>query len=156
MKIRAATSKDIDAISRLNDQIADYHHENEPDIFLPSNPANRDFLTKVFENPEIHFMVAEELDQIVGFVSTNVTCNTETPFLTNAPICRIKTIVVDENHRSAGVGAALAEAVQGWAREKGAREIRLEVMEFNRRALSFYERLGYTTQSRIMALKLAD
>ncbi len=40
--------------------------------------------------------------------------------------------------------------VEQWARESGASQVRLEVMEFNRDAQQFYDRLGFVPNSRLM------
>jgi ribosomal protein S18 acetylase RimI-like enzyme len=54
----------------------------------------------------------------------------------------IKWIVVAPAQRSSGIGAALVEFAENLFRP-GARHIFLCVSSFNRRARSFYERLGY-------------
>jgi GNAT superfamily N-acetyltransferase len=40
--------------------------------------------------------------------------------------------------------------VEGWAKERGASEIRLETWEFPDGPLSFYEQMGYQTLKRTM------
>ena len=51
--------------------------------------------------------------------------------------------VVDEAARSRGIGAALLEAVESRARERGCAEIRVQSNVLRERAHSFYERNGY-------------
>lgn len=43
-----------------------------------------------------------------------------------------------------------------WAQARGAIELRLEVMEFNQQAQSFYESLGMETQSRTMSMRFEE
>ena len=52
---------------------------------------------------------------------------------------------VDPSLRGSGVADALAGSVIAWARERGAREVVLDVGEHNERARGFYERLGFLT-----------
>jgi GNAT superfamily N-acetyltransferase len=52
-------------------------------------------------------------------------------------------LVVREEARGAGVGRALMEAAEDWARELGVPEIRLRSNVVRRRAHSFFERRGY-------------
>jgi GNAT superfamily N-acetyltransferase len=54
-------------------------------------------------------------------------------------------LVVDEAARSRGIGAALLEAVEARARERGCAEIRVQSNVLRERAHSFYERNGYRT-----------
>jgi ribosomal protein S18 acetylase RimI-like enzyme len=50
---------------------------------------------------------------------------------------------VEPRVRRRGLGGALVEAVCGWAADKGAGAIELEVRTGNVAALSFYERCGF-------------
>ena len=51
--------------------------------------------------------------------------------------------VVDDERRQ-GIGIALLERFEGWCRDQGADEIRLEVAEGNDLGLSFWHKSGYT------------
>jgi len=156
VNIRPANHKDLNELDRLNIQIAKYHHDRAPTVFMAPGSRDREFLAKNLEGSDIQYWVAEKDGRLIGFVTANIHRNTEIPFLTSAPICWIKTIVVDEANRTSGVGKALVDAVATWAKQQGSHEIRLQVMEFNACAQAFYERLGYTTLSRTMSLDLCD
>lgn len=54
-------------------------------------------------------------------------------------------MVVDEEHRSAGIGEALLAASEAWAREHGARTMVVRSRVTRERAHRFYERHGYAT-----------
>jgi GNAT superfamily N-acetyltransferase len=45
-------------------------------------------------------------------------------------------------------------AARRWASDRGADALDLRVYEFNKEALNFYQRLGYTTIIRTMSLRL--
>jgi len=55
----------------------------------------------------------------------------------------IGALVVDEQHRSQGVGELLMEKAENWARESGCELVRLRSNVIRERAHQFYERLGY-------------
>ena len=97
------------------------------------------------------FCVAEQDGMVVGFLTARIDINDSVPFLTRAPICRIGSVVVDEQHRSRGIGKALIVHCDEWAKARDAQQIRLEVMAFNERAQTLYEALGFKVQSQIMA-----
>jgi ribosomal protein S18 acetylase RimI-like enzyme len=63
----------------------------------------------------------------------------------------VEALVVDRDHRRAGVGTALMSAVAAWARERGAVEMVLTVWAGNTAAEAFYQRLGYGLVSRALA-----
>lgn len=56
--------------------------------------------------------------------------------------------------RRRGIGARLLDAVQRWAKEKGATEMRLETWEFADDPQEFYEHNGYRTLRRTLAREL--
>ena len=58
-------------------------------------------------------------------------------------LASINGLVVDERHRSSGIGASLVEAAERWALDHGAAAIMVRSRSTRRRAHRFYERLGY-------------
>lgn len=63
---------------------------------------------------------------------------------------------VDERFRGAGVGTALMEGLFDWARDFGIQKICLNVFPHNSRAISFYEKMGFTQEGhRVKHAKLS-
>ncbi|MGY3895590.1 N-acetyltransferase family protein [Aeromonas enterica] len=151
MEIRKATEQDIDAILELNRQIGLIHFEHAPEVFCPPSPQERDFLLNAIGSEGRLFCVAVLDAEVVGFLTARIDINDAVPFLSKLPICRIGSVVVDENHRSRGIGKALIAHCDGWAKAHDACQIRLEVMSFNERAKSLYQSLGFQRQSEIYA-----
>ncbi|WP_339015786.1 N-acetyltransferase [Aeromonas popoffii] len=151
MEIRTATGQDIDAILELNRQIGLIHFEHAPEVFCPPSPQERDFLLNAIGSEGRLFCVAVLDADVVGFLTARIDINEAIPFLTRLPICRIGSVVVDEHHRSRGIGKALIAHCDDWAKARDACQIRLEVMSFNERAKSLYQSLGFQRQSEIYA-----
>ncbi len=151
MEIRKAQEQDIDAILELNRQIGEIHFEQAPQVFCPPSPEERAFLLAAIAAEGRLFCVAEQEGAVVGFLTARIDINETIPFLSKEPICRIGTVVVDEGHRSQGIGKALIAHCDEWGKVQGAHQIRLEVMAFNERAKALYESLGFTRQSEIYA-----
>jgi GNAT superfamily N-acetyltransferase len=63
------------------------------------------------------------------------------------PYAFVLEIVVDEDRR--GVGRALLEAIEAWARESGFARVNLAVLTTNP-ARSFYDRLGYERDATLL------
>lgn len=151
MEIRKAQEQDIDAILELNRQIGEIHFEQAPQVFCPPSPEERAFLLAAIAAEGRLFCVAEQEGAVVGFLTARIDINETIPFLSKEPICRIGTVVVDEERRSQGIGKALIAHCNEWGKGHGAHQIRLEVMAFNERAKALYEALGFKMLSQTMA-----
>lgn len=64
-------------------------------------------------------------------------------------------IFVTPEHRRRGIGKAIMEVAENWAKARGDRQIGLQVFPSNQAALDLYQNLGYHTQSLTMT-KLLD
>ncbi|WP_042057711.1 GNAT family N-acetyltransferase [Aeromonas allosaccharophila] len=151
MEIRKATTLDIDAIVELNRQIGEIHHQHYPEVFCPPSPEDRAFLLSAIGAEGRLFCVAEQDGMVVGFLTARIDINETIPFLSKQPVCRIGSVVVDEQHRSRGIGKVLIAHCDEWAKARDVQQIRLEVMAFNERAQALYASLGFKVQSQIMA-----
>ncbi len=56
-------------------------------------------------------------------------------------------LYVAPEHRRKGIGTALMNHVENWAKQRGNRQIGLQVFQSNTPALQLYHQLGYQTQS---------
>lgn len=63
--------------------------------------------------------------------------------MTSDPRAEIWGLVVDADHRGAGVGAALMRHAEQWAREQGYADVRLHSNVVRTEAHRFYQGLGY-------------
>jgi GNAT superfamily N-acetyltransferase len=72
------------------------------------------------------------------------------PILVPRRYAVIDNIIVRAERRGHGIGLALMEAAETWALSLGAEMVELTVYLFNRRAIRFYEELGYSTLSQRM------
>lgn len=53
-----------------------------------------------------------------------------------------------DGHRSGGNGTQLMAAVVGWAKQRGAHKVTLEVWPHNTRAIGLYEKFGFAVEGR--------
>ena len=87
-------------------------------------------------------VVAETENDIVGWVHGYETVLMQYPH----PFVEVGGLVVDRDKMGAGIGRALLEAVEEWAKTRGIPEIRLRSNTVRHDAHGFYERLGYANE----------
>jgi GNAT superfamily N-acetyltransferase len=99
----------------------------------------RERLAGIEAAPEHALFVAESADgKLAGFLNVYVMRTIDSDARTE-----IAALVVDDAHRSLGVGKVLIEQAEAWARENGCAAIGLRSNVIRERAHRFYERLGY-------------
>ena len=92
--------------------------------------------------PGAAVMIAEVGAERRGFLHMQ----TVTDFFTGEAHAHVSDIVVVAGGEGAGVGRALLEAGEAWARDQGHRLVTLNVFAGNSRARSVYERAGYEVE----------
>jgi ribosomal protein S18 acetylase RimI-like enzyme len=70
------------------------------------------------------------------------------------PVMEIRDLVVDRNHRRAGIGRALLERAFSWGREQGLHGAMLEVAEANTAAMRLYLAHGMYSTGRTLVCDL--
>ena len=76
-------------------------------------------------------------------------------YFTGHPRAYVDVLVVAPEAEGQGVGRALLDHVEAWAREQGCLEVVLDVFAGNEAATAFYERCGYRPDHVRMAKPLA-
>lgn len=90
--------------------------------------------------PDTHFFVAEDAGgQRTGFLHLQV----QRDFFSGARTCHIADLAVAEHHDGQGIGRALLDCAQGWAKAHRCKLLTLSVFPGNVRARALYERAGF-------------
>lgn len=95
-------------------------------------------------------ILAERAGRIIGVIAFVV--QEDEPFVTEAVRlhCFVTDLVVDEDHRGAGVGRRLLAEVERLARESGCRRLAIGVLAGNGGALRAYEAFGFEDYARTL------
>jgi len=140
--IRSANAGDAAALSLLLGQLG--YPSDVRDI-----PAR---LEKLYAGPGSTVLVAETAD---GEVVAAVTVHLFQALHTNEPTAWLTAVVVEENARDQGVGAAIVEYAERWAIQHGAQKISLTSATRRQRAHQFYKDHGYEQTGVRLAKDLA-
>jgi diamine N-acetyltransferase len=143
VSIRNAVIADYPALEALYAEGDAYHHAGAPQSFAPvAEPARTpELIQAMLDDPNQEFLVAEIGGLTVGLIHLTMR-ERNIPFVPKH-IAVINEVVVAADQRGTGIGRQLMENAQELAASRGATEIWLDVWEFNKPALGFYESLGY-------------
>ncbi len=156
ISVRKATTDDYNSLCELFNEIDALHRENLPHIFQKPNGTARekDYYSGLIADENVALLAAEVGEDLVGFVHAIVRDTPTMPVFFPRRYAIVDCIVVQSGFQNHGTGRILMDKMQEWAIAEGATSVELHVYEFNKAAISFYERLGYQTFSRKMSKEL--
>lgn len=156
--VRSAEERDIDAVTRLNMEATRLMRALSPQGFGEALAARLDpheeklFFEEASSDDNTVLLVAELGGEVRGFVMGVV--ETHPDDLLSAPFVTVQFIAVDERFRGSGTGRALMNAVEDWARSRGATSLDLAVWASNQPAQELFEKSGYIPLEIRMAKRL--
>jgi ribosomal protein S18 acetylase RimI-like enzyme len=145
LTIRPATAADMNAVGRLAAMLVRDFHAFDSQRFLAPTPDTAegygDFLGSQIGKRDTHVLVAERASTVVGYAY----CGIEGYdwMMLRGPAGVLHDIVVDPEHRRAGVGVALLNAALAWLEEREAPRIVLNTANGNVAAQRFFEKAGF-------------
>jgi GNAT superfamily N-acetyltransferase len=139
LAIRPATAADVPAIAELIRGLARYE-KLEQDVTM-----TEELLAKYLFGPHLfaETLLAEEAGKPIGFALFFHNFST---FLA-LPGVYLEDLFVVPQHRGRGIGRALLKELARIAIERGCGRLEWSVLDWNRDAIGFYERLGATPNS---------
>lgn len=130
LEVRAATAADAGDLRRLTAVLG---YEVAPEQVA-------EHLAAVAAQPgECAVLVATRGDAVVGWIEVRV----EHALALAGPSAIVVGLAVDEDRRRRGVGAALLDAAERWALERGAAQLRVRSRVERTGAHAFYAARGY-------------
>lgn len=155
MIVRLAEENELDRVNRLRKQVNDLHVSGKPEVFKPGfGQELQDHVRVIWNDPEQEIVVAESDGEIAGYAVLHHVRRPENPFMYERDTLEIDEFGVDGGHRRQGIASAMIGFIRERAAEKGFHRIELNMWEFNRDALAFYESAGFSTYRRYMEVKI--
>jgi RimJ/RimL family protein N-acetyltransferase len=141
VEIRPAKPEDAAALVALGAAVG-----REPEAWLlntegwRSAAEERRYLRALKRHPDAAVFVADENGAVVGRLSVARDPHTASHHVADLGI------MVASTHRRRGIGRALLEQAETWARAVGVRKLELHVFPWNLPAIALYERVGYVRE----------
>lgn len=135
MIIRKATSSDLSGIYQLVKELAIYEKEEH------AVTATLDDYKKAYEDDLFGAHVAEIEGKIIGMTLYYMTFSTW-----KGNMLYLEDFYVTETFRSEGVGQKLFDSYLNEAKSRGCKMVKWEILDWNEKAIKFYERNGATIE----------
>jgi len=157
IEIREAVKSDLEGISEVFYESAKLHYKNDPLTF--KDPKDFTSYTKkvsdFFKDRDINSFIAISGNEITGVLRYEKVQRKETGEYRGAKSIKVKDVAVKEKYRRSGIGSALMKRVLDLAQSLEYIDfVNLRVRAFNKEAVSFYEKLGFSVDSYKMSRKV--
>lgn len=130
-------------------------YSREPEIFKKGfSKELSDHIYTIFADPRQKIVVYEIDGAICSFAVINHITKPENPFMYVRDYLDIDEFCVDEAYRRRGLATEMIAFIRDYAKAEGFDRLELNMWEFNRDALDFYEAVGFNTYRRYMEMKL--
>ncbi len=158
MEIRRFRPQDAAEVTRRIAELQDYERAIDERV-LPGEAVEGwylDHLLKACGEQDGTLFVAEEGGRVIGFAAVQSRVPNEDHDECDYDFALISDLGVDPAHRGKGVGRALIAACEAFARERGARWLRIAVLGRNEIARGLYERCGFEDRQVILEKPLPE
>ncbi len=146
LRIRSTTREDVPVLLGLIRELAAYEKKAHKAVVTED-----DLLRDGFgPHPKFRMLIAEWQGEPAGYASFFYFYST----FQGRPALFLEDLFVLDKFRGKGVGKALLAAVAKLALEEGCYGLRWEVLDWNRPAIQFYERLGadFLNERKVVAM----
>ena len=147
MEIIEFTSDHTEDAARLYLQSAEHHTELDADFYRIPDPgavfAHYEKLVERIKTEPLMCFVAESDETVVGLVEVRISDPPSSNSMLRPRRIASVDIVVDVDRRRQGIGKALMQRAETWARDQGATTVMFEMLRANEPAVAFYTALGY-------------
>lgn len=150
--IREARLTDYGQFLKLFAEIEELHRINAPWMFKKPEKElfPKNYFWETINNSDALFFFAFEGNDLVGYILGFKKHSQEREILRKRLFISLDDLCVRKTHQARGIGRLLMEKIENIAKKDSISSIELNVWAFNTGAISFYNKLGYSTFSQKM------
>lgn len=142
--VRAATASDAMVLAQIGastfyETFRPYNSEEDMQAYITKS-YNESLIKQNLDNENIHYAVATENDEVVGYLKLLLNANHAT--LTERSI-ELEKIYVKQSHLGSGAGKQLMTYAINFSRTQKFETLFLGVWKENERAVNFYRKTGF-------------
>ncbi|WP_299106413.1 GNAT family N-acetyltransferase [uncultured Tenacibaculum sp.] len=136
---REARIEDLDTLLEFEQGVIEAERPLDP--FLKKGSINYYDIEKLISSENVHLVVATSNEEIVG--SGYVRIENSGSYHKNEQNGYIGFMYVKPSFRGKRISAVVLESLKEWSKNKGLKELRLDVYNANLAAIKSYERFGF-------------
>lgn len=146
MKLREAVLGDFDRLNELYEILDKEHREIHKERFQAPKEIGRSSVYKeeLINSPDKQLIVAIIKKEIVGFIEGRIMHSGDYQVLRKRSWLQLNSLVVDSSFRGNGVAQTLFDNLVEWGKCKNAESVELNVYSFNKVAIEFYKKNGFS------------
>lgn len=138
MVVRRAARADYPSAAELLLELQGYHARLRPDVFAPARHAlDPGDYGRLLDDPDAALFVADD-GTVCGILVALLRDAGPADLFIGGRVAVVRQLFVSAGRRGSGIGAALMDAAERWARGRGASRLELNVWGDNASALDFY------------------
>lgn len=138
MKIRKYNDNDKNFIIELSERFTDFEFLSSRDVQKHKEKQKEMAYQSTKNNPQGIF-IAEDNGKYLGYIEVREYLD----YFTNEKQGYVHSIAVVKDCEGKGIGSELMEKAEEWSREKGYKNLVLQLFTSNIRAMNFYKNLGF-------------
>lgn len=142
--IREATLDDIDRLLLLLEELFDL----EADFSYDEAKQRQGLAILLAEHTDHTVMVAQTAGKIVGMCAIQIIVSTAQGRMAGL----VEDFIVSKSHMRQGIGTALIQAIERWAKQQGVNRLQLLADRNNHVALDFYKK-NHWTMTQLIGLR---
>lgn len=130
----------------------EFHRVNAPWKFTKPEPElfSKNYFEELISAPDYKFSLAKEDGKIVWFIIAFIRKTSPIPLFKKRDWIEVDNLVVKNEYRKQWIGNLLIHEIENRARTCDIADIELNVWDFNKWAIAFYEKWGYEIYSHRM------
>lgn len=152
--VRLAKKEELERVNEIRKMVNDIHVLGRSDIFRAGFTEElKNYIYDIWNAENKDIIVAERDGVLCGFACVQYVDKPENPFMNARRFYAVEEFGVDEKFRRQGVGTEIINFIRQDAKRRGLDKVELNMWEFNKSALAFYEAVGFKTFRRDMELR---
>jgi len=156
LRIREASKHDYEGISILISEVHKLHSQSRPDIFNElQNPLEKISYENIIDSDDYKVLIVEnDNKEIIGCTTLRVIRTPQKSILNPRKVVYMEDLCVKKEYRRKGIGKELFYRALEFTKKIGSESMELQVWEFNKSAIKFYQSMKMRNKNRRMEIKV--